>query len=576
MFKHITTFLVIFLTTATFSWSQGVGINSNSAAPDPSAILDVSAGDKGMLIPRMTQSQRNAISNPVEGLQIYNTTTKCFNFYTGATWRQSCYECDFLSPSVGNNGPICEGSTLNLSATFLAGATYSWTGPNGFSSAQQSPSITGATAAAGGVYSLQVTLNGCTSSPVSTIATVNSTPQTPAAGNNGPVCEGTPVSLTASSILGATYTWSGPNGYAANTQNPVVSPTLPSNSGVYSVVATVNGCSSASGTTNVTVHAAPNAIAGSNSPVCPGNSVDLTASTISGATYLWSGPNGFSSGAQNPSVVNANSSHQGSYSVTATANGCTGALSSTLVVVADPAPSTPGSVSGITIGVAGQSVVYSIAPVTYATSYTWSVPAGSTITSGQGTTSMTVTLGNNSGSVCVTASNSCGTSAQSCGNVSICSGATNWLTNSVSWTQNSPTYASSWLDINSYPPTKTVDGNAGDGTGRWVSAQYGGMPQWIAYDLGSQYYVDQFRMWNLQNDHANQGAKDFQLQVANSITGPWTDVLTAQAQNQSSSWQAFNLPNPAISRYWRVNVTSIWDNTYGWVQIMEMGWKGCQ
>jgi hypothetical protein len=55
--------------------------------------------------------------------------------------------------------------------------------------------------------------------------------------------------------------------------------------------------------------------------------------------------------------------------------------------------------------------VYSIAPVSGATSYTWTVPAGSTITSGQGTNSATVTFGSTSGNITVTASNSCGTSS---------------------------------------------------------------------------------------------------------------------------------------------------------------------
>lgn len=61
---------------------------------------------------------------------------------------------------AGSNAPVCAGSSLNLTATTVAGATYSWTGPNGFSSSLQNPGIT-YTAAYAGTYTLQVTIPGC-------------------------------------------------------------------------------------------------------------------------------------------------------------------------------------------------------------------------------------------------------------------------------------------------------------------------------------------------------------------------------------------------------------------------------
>jgi hypothetical protein len=62
--------------------------------------------------------------------------------------------------------------------------------------------------------------------------------------------------------------------------------------------------------------------------------------------------------------------------------------------------------------------VYSIAPVASATSYLWQLPNGATITSGQGTTSITVTFGNKNGNIRVQASNNCGVSNWSSKNVS--------------------------------------------------------------------------------------------------------------------------------------------------------------
>lgn len=66
--------------------AQNVGINATGAAPHTSAILDVSSTTKGVLFPRMTTAQRNAIASPAEGLMVYNTDCKDINFYNGTTW----------------------------------------------------------------------------------------------------------------------------------------------------------------------------------------------------------------------------------------------------------------------------------------------------------------------------------------------------------------------------------------------------------------------------------------------------------------------------------------------------------
>ena len=79
------------------------------------------------------------------------------------------------APGASNNGPICAGATLNLSASTVAGATYNWTGPNGFTSSAQNPSIPNATGAAGGTYTVTVTVNGCASTGATTAATVSGT-----------------------------------------------------------------------------------------------------------------------------------------------------------------------------------------------------------------------------------------------------------------------------------------------------------------------------------------------------------------------------------------------------------------
>ena len=63
---------------------DAVGINQSSIAT--SAVLDIASTTKGMLIPRVTTTQRDAISSPAAGLLVYNTSTSAFNFYNGSSW----------------------------------------------------------------------------------------------------------------------------------------------------------------------------------------------------------------------------------------------------------------------------------------------------------------------------------------------------------------------------------------------------------------------------------------------------------------------------------------------------------
>jgi len=63
--------------------NKGIG----TATPHQSAVLDVHANDKGLLLPRLTQAQRNGIANPAAGLALYNTNINRFNYYDGSVWR---------------------------------------------------------------------------------------------------------------------------------------------------------------------------------------------------------------------------------------------------------------------------------------------------------------------------------------------------------------------------------------------------------------------------------------------------------------------------------------------------------
>ena len=137
-------------------------------------------------------------------------------------------------------------------------------------------------------------------------------------------------------------------------------------------------------------------------------------------TYTWSVPSGWSitagAGITSITVSTGAAGDNGNISVTA-GNSCGTSAARDLAVTVSPAtPATPGAITGTTPQCPGlTNQTYSISAVTDATTYTWTVPAGWSITGGAGTTSINVTTGSSgqNGNITVKAGNSCGTSAAS-------------------------------------------------------------------------------------------------------------------------------------------------------------------
>jgi len=83
--KQIFTFLAAVLLTATTYAQVGLG----TTTPHASSALDITSITKGLLIPRMTKTQRDAISSPATGLMIYQTdVTVGFYYYNGSSWAE--------------------------------------------------------------------------------------------------------------------------------------------------------------------------------------------------------------------------------------------------------------------------------------------------------------------------------------------------------------------------------------------------------------------------------------------------------------------------------------------------------
>jgi gliding motility-associated-like protein len=148
------------------------------------------------------------------------------------------------TPVLTSNSPLCFGGTLIISNDAANGVAYNWSGPNSFTSSEQSVNIANASANNSGNYTLFVTnLNtGCVSSVVSTNVLVNAVPGVPDMSASTQLCYGDTLNLFTSTVAN-TYSWSGPNGFSSDLQNPVITGVSDAVIGIYTLrVTNANGC----------------------------------------------------------------------------------------------------------------------------------------------------------------------------------------------------------------------------------------------------------------------------------------------------------------------------------------------
>lgn len=161
------------------------------------------------------------------------------------------------------------------------------------------------------------------------------------------------------------------------------------------------------------VPAKPASISGPTSDVCSGNAYAFSCPVVANATlYNWTVPGGgtITSGQGTNSITATMPSGFVSGKISVNASNCFGASANRSITVYGIPPK-PGAITGATSVCANQmNVQYSIASVSGASNYKWTVPAGATIASGQGSTSITVNYGPNGGTVKVLAKSSCGSS----------------------------------------------------------------------------------------------------------------------------------------------------------------------
>jgi len=192
--------------------------------------------------------------NPENLSVVFSDNNTCANI-SNYTAPVSCSTCP-VTASV--SGPACNGQNVTLTATNVDGATYSWTGPNGYTSTDQNPTLTNVNLAMAGVYTVTAndSVNVC-GSIASVNVLVQPVPLPPIISNNSPVCRDSVLKLYSNFFPFAIYNWTGPNLFNANEQNPIVIFPAETFSGEYSCSVSINGCVSESSSTQVEILSAP-------------------------------------------------------------------------------------------------------------------------------------------------------------------------------------------------------------------------------------------------------------------------------------------------------------------------------
>ena len=228
--------------------------------------------------------------------------------------------------SVSGTATVCAGQSVTLTAT--GAATYVWNNGTTTNTLTLSPTATATYTVIG------TNVAGCADTATFTV-TVDAAPTmtgTPTITNAGCGLSNGSISGVTVNGTGLTYNWTNSAnvsvGTTANLSN------VPA--GVYNLTATnATGCSATFGPYSIANPSAPAAASVTvvDSVLCAGETIQLTASSsVTGATFTWSGPN-FSGTGATVTITNAAATNAGVYSVTVTANGCTSAATSKSIVV---------------------------------------------------------------------------------------------------------------------------------------------------------------------------------------------------------------------------------------------------
>lgn len=295
--------------------------------------------------------------------------------------------CTTASPVVRNvtvtnvtahivpSGPtsFCIGGSVTLHAFFEEGYTFQWLKDGAAISGQTGAQLVASTA---GVYSVTATRGSCseTSNPVNVVTSTQPVSVITPAGTTT-FCQGESVVLNGTAQTNCLYQW---RTAAGNIPGATSVNYTATQTGVYTLVTTLNGCSAVSAGVSVTVKPGPQVSVVASGPLsfCEGDSVKLLAIAEEGSTYQWK------KGAvvQNSTSESFIAFEENVYKVVATKNSCS-TESSEITVITKDIPNPVTAISGPSTMPAGDRFVYSVtgSPGNSDDLYLWNTPAGTNI-----------------------------------------------------------------------------------------------------------------------------------------------------------------------------------------------------
>lgn len=305
---------------------------------------------------------------------------------------------------------VCNTTSATFNTTGSGATSYTWTKPSNWSGTSTTASITLTVGTASDT--LIVVGNGasCSSLPQKLYVRSLSIPAAPASViGNDTVCSGKVNTFSVDSVPYATsYTWTLPTGWTFNatpkTDSMTILPTPNANTGSMTVIARnfcgASALASLPITVNTTVPAQPSTITGGTA-ICGSTTQTYSVTSVAGMGYKWLVPADWTivSGQGTAQLTAIIGSVNGTLSVTAyqTMNPICEGTARTLLVTITAALAKPGLISGDTTACVSVGSTYSIAAVSGATSYTWTIPTGLSGTASTSSPSNVITPGTTPG-----------------------------------------------------------------------------------------------------------------------------------------------------------------------------------
>jgi hypothetical protein len=370
--RKINILFFLFLLLGSYIAQAQVVISTDpGATPDASSILDVQSTSKGLLLPRMTAAQRDAMTTKAEGLVIYVTDLDVLQVWNGSAWINLAANPN-SAPQAYNvtfSGTLEYGETLTGSYTYMDPdgdpdvSTYKWYAADD-GSGTGAAEISGATALTyvlttnetGKYIAFEVTPRASAGASPGTLVLSDyqgpvtcPVPAQPSeiTGNTMPCNGATDVTYSVEAATGVTYNWSVPSGWSitAGSGTNEITVTVGSTSGdveVYFSNDCGNGDPSTLAATVLNVPAQPSEITGTASPCENATGLTYSVTDVSGLSYAWTVPTGWSiTAGQGSNEVTVDAGTEAGNIEVTPSNTCGDGTARTLAVTTTAAPGAP-------------------------------------------------------------------------------------------------------------------------------------------------------------------------------------------------------------------------------------------